>query len=40
MKSNLTLIAGILVVVAFFLFLFEIAVLMDSFIYLHFKEEG
>lgn len=40
MKSNFPLIVGILAVVTFFLFLFEIVVLMDSFIYLHFKEEG
>ena len=40
MKIDFTLIAGILTAIVFFLYLFEIAVLMDSFIYLHFKEEG
>ena len=40
MKDNLPLIGGILTVITFLLFLFEIVVLMDSFIYLYFKEEG
>ena len=37
MKVNLTLIGGILVIAAFFIFLFEIAVLIDSAIRIYFK---
>lgn len=37
MKVNLTLIGGILAVATFFIFLFEIAILIDSFIHIHMK---
>ena len=40
MKSNLTLIEGILTAIAFILYVFEIVVMMDSLIYLYFKEKG
>lgn len=37
MKVSFTLIGGILVAAAFFIFLFEIAVLMNSAIHIYFK---
>jgi hypothetical protein len=37
MKVSFTLIGGILAAATFFIFLFEIAVLMDSAIYIYFK---
>lgn len=37
MKVNLTLIGGILAIAVFFIFLFEIVVLMDSAIHIYFK---
>lgn len=40
MKFNLTLIAGILTVITFILYVIEIVVIMDSLIYLYFKEKG
>ena len=40
MRETFTIIEGILITVAFLLFIFEIVVLMDSLIYLYFKEEG
>lgn len=40
MKSNLTLIAGIMTAIAFVLYVIEIVVMMDSLIYLYFKEKG
>ena len=40
MKFNLTLIAGILTAIPFILYVIEIVVMMDSLIYLYFKEKG
>ncbi len=37
MKSNLTLIGGILTAILLWIYVFEIVVLMDSLIYLYFK---
>lgn len=37
MKSSLTLIGGILTIAVFFIFLFELAVLMDSAIRIYFN---
>ena len=40
MKDIFTYIGAFLTIAAFFIFLFEIAVLIDRFIYIHFKEGG
>ena len=40
MREAFVIIQRILIIVVFLLFIFEIAVLMDSLVYLYFKEEG
>ena len=40
MREAFVIIEGMLIIVVFLLFIFEIAVLMDSLVYLYFKEEG